>query len=71
MLQATLSVITYTYALFRNKSIILNTINVFGGNNTFLGICFVVVGGISLLLGIGFIIMGSNPLVIIHFKQVF
>ena len=39
-----------------DKSIILSTSNVFGGDNTFLGICFVVVGGISLLLGIGFII---------------
>ena len=39
-----------------DKSIILSTSNVFGGDNTFLGICFVIVGGISLLLGIGFII---------------
>jgi len=39
-----------------DKSIILSTSNVFGGDNTFLGICFVAVGGISLLLGIGFII---------------
>ena len=39
-----------------DKSIILSTSNVFGGDNTFLGICFIVVGGISLLFGIGFII---------------
>ena len=39
-----------------DKSIILSTSNVFGGDNTFLGICFVAVGGISLLLGFGFII---------------
>ena len=39
-----------------DKSIILSTSNVFGGDNTFLGICFVAVGGISILLGIGFII---------------
>jgi len=36
----------------RDKNIILSTTNFFGGDNTFLGICFVVVGGISLLLGI-------------------
>ena len=37
-----------------DKSIILSTTNQFGGNNTFLGVSFIVVGVISLLLGIAF-----------------
>ena len=43
-----------------DKSIILNTVNMFGGDNTFLGICFIVVGVISLLIEIGFIIYSCN-----------
>ena len=39
-----------------DKSIILGNSNIFGGNNTFLGICFIVVGIISLFIGIGFVI---------------
>ena len=39
-----------------DKSIILSNSNIFGGNNTFLGICFIVVGIISLFIGIGFVI---------------
>ena len=39
-----------------DKSIILSNSNTFGGNNTFLGICFVIVGWISFLLGISFLI---------------
>ena len=39
-----------------NKSIILSTSNKFGGNNNFLGICFIIAGGISFLLNIAFII---------------
>ena len=39
-----------------DKSIILSNSNTFGGNNTFLGFCFIVVGSISLLLGIAFLI---------------
>ena len=38
------------------KYIILSNINSFGGNNKFLGICYIIVGGISIILSIVFII---------------
>ena len=42
------------YNITGNKSIVLSTTNEFGGKNTFLGVCFIVVGIISFILGICF-----------------
>ena len=38
------------------KSVVLSTVNVFGGKNTFLGVSYIVVGGICILMAIGFFI---------------
>ena len=38
------------------KYVILSNVNKFGGNNRFLGICYIIVGGISIILSIVFII---------------
>jgi hypothetical protein len=39
-----------------SKSIVLSTVNAFGGKNTFLGISYLVVGGICILMAIGFFV---------------
>ena len=56
---------TYTINILNNypttifngsKSIVLSTVNAFGGKNTFLGISYLVVGGICILMAIGFFV---------------
>ena len=47
----------YDVQSFKGKKyVILSNINKFGGNNKFLGICYIIVGGISIILSIVFII---------------
>ena len=47
----------YNVSKFKGKKyVILSNINKFGGNNKFLGICYIIVGGISIILSIVFII---------------
>jgi len=55
----------YTLKIYNNyptkifngsKSIVLSTVNSFGGKNTFLGVSYIVVGGICILMAIGFLI---------------
>ena len=38
------------------KKIILSNTTIFGGKNTFLGICYIIVGGLSLISAIFFVI---------------
>jgi hypothetical protein len=40
------------------KYVVLSTANALGGNNTFLGIAYIVVGGITLILALAFVIRG-------------
>lgn len=47
----------YSYKIFNGKkSIVLSTVNAFGGKNTFLGISYIVVGSICILMALGFFI---------------
>lgn len=47
----------YPYTIFKGtKSVVLSTVNAFGGKNTFLGVSYIVVGGICILMAIGFFI---------------
>lgn len=47
----------YATSIFNGtKSIVLSTVNAFGGKNTFLGVSYIVVGGICILMAIGFFI---------------
>ena len=39
------------------KYIILSNVNAFGGKNTFLGVCYIIVGALSLSIGIIFVIL--------------
>jgi len=47
----------YPTSIFNgSKSVVLSTVNAFGGKNTFLGISYLVVGGICILMAIGFFV---------------
>jgi hypothetical protein len=47
----------YSTKIFNGtKSVVLSTVNAFGGKNTFLGVSYIVVGGICILMAIGFFI---------------
>lgn len=47
----------YSTKIFNgSKSVVLSTVNAFGGKNTFLGVSYIVVGGICILMAIGFFI---------------
>ena len=40
------------------KYVVISTANALGGDNTFLGIAYIVVGGITLILALAFVIRG-------------
>jgi LEM3 (ligand-effect modulator 3) family / CDC50 family len=40
------------------KFVVISTANALGGDNTFLGIAYIVVGGITLILALAFVVRG-------------
>lgn len=40
------------------KFVVISTVNALGGDNTFLGIAYIVIGGITLILALAFVIRG-------------